>query len=195
MASNYITIDTEGRGTVKTAKAYDVAIIVHDNNGVILYKYNAYIQDVYNTIPWNTSKTYKKKAKKYEAIKADFITAAQFKKHLNNIIQQYNVSEVYAFNMFSYDFITLMNTGITLPRSVKIGDTLGLVYNTIYKTQAYKAFCQKHGFVRKNGVARCTAETVYSFITQNPNYKEEHTALADALIETEIFAECMRMVG
>ena len=37
------------------------------------------------------------------------------------------------------------------------------------------------------------AESVYAFITNNPNYEEEHTALADALIEKDIFLRCLKM--
>jgi hypothetical protein len=33
---------------------------------------------------------------------------------------------------------------------------------------------------------------VYAFITGNPEFIEEHTALADAMIEMQIFIRCLR---
>ena len=44
----------------------------------------------------------------------------------------------------------------------------------------------------KNGRPRATAEILYKYISCDDDFIEEHTGLADVLIEKEIFAHCMK---
>ena len=53
----------------------------------------------------------------------------------------------------------------------------------------YIKFCEKHECFTEQGNYSTTAETVYKFITKNTEFEEEHTALADSLIELEILLE------
>ena len=64
--------------------------------------------------------------------------------------------------------------------------------DTIVKQKLYIKFCEEHGFCQKNGKPRATAEILYRYITNDIEFEEEHTGLADVLIEKEIFAKCMR---
>ena len=52
--------------------------------------------------------------------------------------------------------------------------------------RARSKFCEKHEYFTEKGNYSTTAETVYKFITKNTDFEEEHTALADSLIELEI---------
>ena len=47
-------------------------------------------------------------------------------------------------------------------------------------------------YLTKNGRKRYTAEILYRFISGNNEFTEEHTGLADVLIEKEILVECLR---
>ena len=52
---------------------------------------------------------------------------------------------------------------------------------------------KKHIKVKtKNGQYRKTAEILYQFISGNHDFEEEHTGLADVMIEKEILAYCFR---
>ena len=66
--------------------------------------------------------------------------------------------------------------------------------DTIAKQKRYIAFCMKNGYMTKHKVPRprVTAEVLYKFFIQDVDYKEEHTALEDVLIEKEIVARCYR---
>ena len=64
--------------------------------------------------------------------------------------------------------------------------------SVICKMPTYIEFCEEHNFLTKNGRPQATAESIYAFITNNPDYKEEHTALEDVEIETEIMQYCYR---
>ena len=50
-------------------------------------------------------------------------------------------------------------------------------------------------FITNSGRVRTTAQAIYSFITQNPNFEEAHTGLEDIDIEIEIFKTSLEMLG
>ena len=79
-----------------------------------------------------------------------------------------------------------------MPYGVELWDTLKMAQDTICKQKTYIAWCTKNGFLKKNGTPRATAEILYKYISNNIDFEEEHTGLADVLIEKEIFAHCMR---
>ena len=64
---------------------------------------------------------------------------------------------------------------------------------TFGKDENYKKFCIENGFVVQNDKPRLTAEVLYKYISNDLSFEEEHTGLADTLIEKEIFMECVRM--
>ena len=49
-----------------------------------------------------------------------------------------------------------------------------------------------NGYICKNGQLKMTAEILYRFISGQEDFDEEHTGLADVLIEKEILAYCYR---
>ena len=66
----------------------------------------------------------------------------------------------------------------------------------------YKDFCDKNAdikaadgtskkFITDADGYKTTAESFYSFLTNNADYNEEHTALEDSLIELEILKACI----
>ena len=57
---------------------------------------------------------------------------------------------------------------------------------------SYKRFCQKYGYMTKNNQPRFTAEILTRYITDNQDFVESHTALEDAIIESQILAFCFK---
>jgi hypothetical protein len=49
-----------------------------------------------------------------------------------------------------------------------------------------------NGYTMKNGRPRATAEILTKYLEGNKEYTEEHTGLADVMIEKEITAHCFR---
>jgi len=78
-----------------------------------------------------------------------------------------------------------------LPYGVELWDTLKMAQDTICKQKTYITWAKSNGFTMKNGRVRATAEILYKYISGNIDFIEEHTGLADVLIEKEIFAKCM----
>lgn len=111
------------------------------------------------------------------------------------LFKKYEVVCAYAFNsgfddkVFAYncDWFKTMNPFDNVP----IYDIRGLAHAVICDDQQYKNFCEKHEYFSESGNYSTTAETVYRFIKQDLEFNEEHTALADAEIESEILLMCV----
>ena len=115
-------------------------------------------------------------------------------------IDLYRIKEVVAHNAtFDYRALNLILRWTTkskyrywLPKGVEIWDSARMARQVILKMPTYKKFCEKHNLLTKTGRLPYTAEALYAYITKNPDYKEEHTALEDVLIEAEILHYCYR---
>ena len=101
----------------------------------------------------------------------------------------YNVSIAFAYNSsfdekvfdFNCDWFKCNNPFDT----VEIKDIRGFVHNFIIDND-YIKFCEDNERFTESGNYSTTAETVMQYITNNAGFIEDHTALSDTLIETEI---------
>lgn len=77
---------------------------------------------------------------------------------------------------------------------IEIWDSMKMARSIFNDRPTYQAFCKENNFMTKHKVPRCqmTAEVLYRYITKDVNFVEEHTALADVLIESEIIFACYR---
>ena len=74
-----------------------------------------------------------------------------------------------------------------------IFDIRGYVHRKLAFTPDYKKFCESNEYYTESGNYSTTAETVYRFLTNNTEFIEEHTALADAEIELDILLKCIEL--
>ena len=96
--------------------------------------------------------------------------------------------------MGSTSDLPIMEKAAKLLDEFEFIDLYLMALQTITHLKGYAKFCTENHLLSKSGKSCATsAESVYAFITDDPNYEEEHTALADALIEMEIFLRCLRM--
>lgn len=89
---------------------------------------------------------------------------------------------------FNCDFFHTINPFDNIP----IKDIIPFVHNKIGFTNAFKNFCEKYELFTESGNYSANAENVYRFISNNTEFIEEHTALADSEIELEILLECIK---
>jgi hypothetical protein len=61
-----------------------------------------------------------------------------------------------------------------------------LACDTILDTEDYKEYATMKNFISEKGNYLTNAESCYAYLTQNEDFQEEHTALADVEIEVEI---------
>jgi DNA polymerase III epsilon subunit-like protein len=117
-------------------------------------------------------------------------------------IAEYEIKEVIAHNA-RFDYLATATTQrwltkskyrYFLPYGVEVWDTLKMARSVVANKPTYRKFCEENGYTYgKNGKqVRLTAEVLYQFITQNKEFEEEHTGLADVLIEKEILKYCYR---
>lgn len=112
-------------------------------------------------------------------------------------IKRYDVESVYAYNSpfdvkvmdFNSEWFKIINPIEILP----VYDIRGYVHNKIAYQEEYQEFCETNELFTPSGNYSTTAESVYKFITQNNEFIEEHTALADSRIELEILLYCLEL--
>lgn len=104
-------------------------------------------------------------------------------------IKAFEVSSAYAFNSsfdervfeFNCDWFKCINPFDTLP----IFDIRGYAHHFICDG-VYCDWCETYQRFSESGNYSTTAENVYQYVSNNTEFVEEHTALADSEIEAEI---------
>ena len=61
-----------------------------------------------------------------------------------------------------------------------------------FSSDRFLRFCLENGFYSESGNCKTSAETVWAYLTQAPEFEERHTGLEDVKIEVEIMAHCFR---
>lgn len=79
--------------------------------------------------------------------------------------------------------------------NIPIKDIMNYVHTFIAFRQEYQAFCDQHEFYTESGNYSTSAETLFRYIANKVDFEEEHTALADSLIELEILRTCLVEYG
>jgi len=131
-------------------------------------------------------------------ILADFFSVMT---EIFQLCREYNVTAICAHNAaFDVDalnttarYLTGMEHLRVLP-NIEIWDSMKMANCIFSKRPTYRKYCTENGFMTKHATPRprLTAEILYRFITNDIDFEEEHTALADVLIETEIILACYR---
>lgn len=187
--------------------AYDIGFAVVDKRGNV-YETRSYVnaQIFIEERELMKSAYYAEKIPKYwEDIKngsRKLATLYNIRKDMLNLIKEYEITEVYAHNMrFDYGNLNVTQRWLTkskyryfFPKDIKICDTLKMANDVIGKMPSYIRFCEENGFMTNHKTPRpqMKAETIYRFITKNPDFVESHTGLEDVLIEKEILAYCYK---
>lgn len=203
--SYYLTIDTETANTLENPIVFDIGGAIHDKKGEVLETFSFIIREVFYEMPHLMSECfYLSKIPYYNAQifngERQVVSFYHAKKHIEELCEKYNVKAIIAHNArFDYRATTTTQRYLTaskyryfLPYDVELWDTLKMAQDTICKQKTYIAWCAENGYLKKNGTPRATAEILYRYISNNIDFEEEHTGLADVLIEKEIFAHCMR---
>lgn len=115
-------------------------------------------------------------------------------------ILEYNIKEVYAYNI-AYDKQALANTHkILTGRKFLFWEMLELKTNCLWGMSCESLLARKgfitiaieQGWLSQSGNILTNAETCYRYLTCVYDFIESHTALDDAIIETEIMARCFK---
>ena len=116
------------------------------------------------------------------------------------MLSKYNIKAVIAYNA-AFDRKALnctmkefskFGTDHFFPDSVTFWDSWGMACETILQHKAYYKNAHSEQWVSDAGNCMSNAECAFRYTTKNLGFIERHTALADVLVEVEIFVKVMR---
>lgn len=188
----YCTLDTETVGGATNPKGmYNLGAVIHDKDGNIFATTSVLVMEHYEDI--NKDKYAKKNFPLYEkwltngSISA-VTTEAEAVSIVRNLCHFYGVKYVTAYNS-SFDFCKTICRDLL--DEFEFIDLYLMALQTITHQKGFDKFCHENNFIAQSGKSCATGvEAVYAYMTNNPHFEEEHTALSDAMQEMEIFVKC-----
>ena len=205
MEEKFIILDVETANDIPDTMVYDLGLIVADRNKNVYERKGFVIKDIF-TDEKDLMKEcyYKDKLPLYdERLKSKElkeVTLFTARREIAKLINKYNIKTVYAYNA-SFDrnalnttqrFLTKSKYRWFLPYGVKFNCIWHMACQTICQKIDYIYFCIKNECVSPKGFMSTNAKTVYKYLTKNADFEEEHTGLADVMIELEILAETLK---
>ena len=198
-------------------RSYDIGYVIIDKKGNIIKMFNALTQEIFGDNKLMETAYFADKIPLYDyMIDNKEIKVKLFNKIINELkrdLEKYNIKGILAYNV-NYDICALVETAQytmkgNCPKlkfeTTKNGKKKPMFEQFLQKllntkvefydiwTMACKTLCQQKTFLANakytnKGNIITNAETVYQYITDKEEFKEDHTALSDAIIESEILA-------
>ena len=195
---NIMVLDTETVGTSGSPLVHDLGYVIL-SKGEIVCKKRFLVKELHVNGKWilDTSdfyQGYKKdysKARKQERI----LNFGEILKELWLDIRKYSVSCISAYNLqfdiraikYSEEFFCNSQKTISKIEKKKLLCLWNLACDTVGQTAHFVQWAYENGRISEKGNISTSAETMYRYITNDVAYIECHTALNDALDESEIF--------
>lgn len=205
--NNILIVDTETVGTFGSPIVHDVGykIIDKDFNTLLDKRYLVKeLHEVNQFMLW-TSDFYCAKQPLYDEVKenkaVEILPWKEIVKIFLNDMRTYKVKVISAYNVaFDYKAFNATNSFFNLG-DTKLMDTIDkktllciwqLACDTILDTDDYRDYATMKGFISDKGNYLSNAESCYRYLIDDPNFEEEHTALADVEIEKEILEHIVK---
>lgn len=191
-------LDVEG---MQTAKPYNIGYLIADTKGNIEKKVSLAVlpsiwENLQNCLPAkemthkNIEEILKNPNKKYEWVDNE---AAHEKFILD--IMQYQIKEIWSYNV-QFDrgaMSRLLGGKINIVNNCAGWyDIWTAIISTKLLTKKYIKWCKTNGYLTEKGNPKTSAEVVYKYLTNNLDFEEEHTGLADCEIEYQIYLAAKR---
>lgn len=202
-----IIMDTETAGDVNnhdSLRVYDLGYQVVDGQFNVVVEHRYFVAEVFSNHELMASAYYARKLPQYYQALADGEVEVRpwlaIMREFADVCKAYKVKEVWAFNA-GFDRDATNATTKALSNGFKTWFTpYGVEWKCIQRAAAmtlcnsknYFKFAYSNGFVSSKGNVQTTAEAVYAYLTNTPDYKEEHTALEDTRIESAILRAVKR---
>lgn len=198
-----IIIDTETAGSIGKPYVYDLGFRVIDTKGNVYEEFSWVIYDVYVGMK-DLMKTayYAHKLNEYEdglkQGKWKMVKAITAFKKIRDIMRDYNITEVVAYNT-NFDHRALDNTirATTpyrwfFPAGTEFLDIWNMACSTLYQRKTFFDKAHANNWQSDKGNVRTNAEVGYAYIANLDEFAESHTALEDVKIEMQILLACLR---
>lgn len=182
---------------------FDLGFAVFTKDGEIYEQRSYVIAEVFDNYNLMERAYYFKKYPMYlEGLKTGKFEKVHWVKAMTemyNLIGQYNIKEVSAYNL-NFDLGAINRTNqLIRGKANQLFDPLdknclwGMAVETVCQQKGFAKFCEKHDLIAPSGkFYKSSAEAVYAYMNNQPEFEEEHTGLADVLIEVEIYNRVAR---
>ena len=198
-----LDVETTNNNMEKGAKndglVYDIGFVVCDKQGNIYCKRSYAVQEIFDwTELMSTAYYYKKLPKYYERLANNQMyknSIWHIRKVIKEIMQIFNITEVYAYNA-NFDYTTLNNTVRYLSGSAcrwffPYGTQICDIWNIACQVLGTQKTFQWENIRNTNNNLITNAERMFGYCEQI-DFEEEHTGLADAVVESQILARCFK---
>lgn len=194
---NIVVFDTETTSLDKPF-CYNIGYVIARDDTTILDRKEFVVEQIWHNLPLFNTAYYADKRQIYiDRMRARAIKMDKFGyicSEMRRDFAKHNVEIGFAYNSgfddrvftFNSDWYKCINPFETMPTI----DIRGYVHQFLIDDK-FKQFCEKNKYFTENGNYSTTAETLFRYISNNNGFNEEHTALADAEIETKILFECV----
>ncbi len=183
---------------------FDLGFAVFTNDGEVLESHSYVIKEVFENYDLMQKAYYFKKYPLYlEGLETGKFIKVEWEYALVQMfkcIKAYGIKEVSAYNL-AFDLRAMIKTNEYLrpTKEFKMFNDMaknclwGMSVETICQQKGFKTFCDKHNMITDSKkYYKSSAEAVYAYMNNVPDFEEEHTGLADVLIEIEIYKRVMR---
>jgi len=201
--SYFLVIDTETANGLTDSLVYDCGFTIIDKQGNVYQKHSYVISDIFiGQAELMKTSYYSQKIPQYDIDLKNgtrtMINCYTLRRTVIDIMKLYNVQKVWAFNA-QFDINALNSTvkfttkgkyKYFFPYGTSINCIWAVACQTLCIQTKYFKFIQKKELFTQTGI-KTSAEVVYQFIT-NTDVIEEHTALEDAIIESQILVKCLK---
>lgn len=194
----FIVLDVEGGSAVRP---YNIGYIVADRYGTIYRKRSfALTSTIWENISYvlKTGQAVEMCKKNIQEIlqslespkrsrKYDLISVEHFEQTFFADIQRFKIKRVFAYNVtFDKNSIKRLLPETFNKINVEWCDIISGILVTKLLTKSYVNFCINNGFLTEKRNIMTKAEIVYRYLKKSLDFEEEHTGLADTMIEYEI---------
>lgn len=201
----FLVFDTETANSLDDPLVYDIGWAIVDKYGKV-YETKSFINEEIFIGEYELMKTayyFDKRPIYWKRImngETQRKTWYEIRKEFLASIEKWGIKEVVAHNArFDYRSTATTQRWLTkskyryfIPKEVEIWDTMKMARDVIGTMPTYRKWCEENDYICRNGQLKMTAEILYRFIKKDETFIEEHTGLADVLIEKEILAYCYR---
>ena len=185
----------------KYGNVYDVGYTITNRKGEVLSTYNALVAEIFTDASKMMGAFYAKKLFTHYAPMLDrgdisLVSWADIVAQIQADVSAYGVNVLAAYNL-GFDRRVMRQTnallgdGAVFSAPVDMLDLWQFACETKLSQVTYKELARSRGWVKKStGNIFTGAEYAYRFCSGDYGFIEDHTALSDALIETDIMAAC-----
>ena len=203
--AKFLVVDVETANSTDDPLVYDLGYAVTDRFGNIYESASLTISDIfYGESELMQSAYYAKKIPLYlEAIKSNKTEVVTFKTayiRIRQLMKKYSIKAIAAYNA-SFDtralnttlrFVSSSQRRYFFPYGTKVYCIWHMACQVLYTQKSFQKMAKEEGWVSPKGNLQTSAEVGYRYMVKDSKFKEEHTGLADVLIEVQIMAKAFQ---